>query len=937
MSVDAKLSKLVKNQFPEFYQEEGENFLAFMEAYYAWMEENDQLTDSIRNLESYRDISTTTDDYIDYIYRTLLPSVPKDVVGDKKIMAKYIKEFNQSRGTFASYKLMFRAIYGEDIELSLPADQILKVSDGEWKVDRYLVAEFDKNTYNFIGKTIVGADSGAEALVEDVVRRTIRGVDLMQILLTRIVGVFNDKEPIRLKSDTDSSGHITTVTPGIKQITVTASGGGYVTGDVVSIISDQVGEFAKVIIRDTIDLGGTISFAVTDGGSGYRASSTTPGSTVSITGGDGVGATFGMDPDDITNAIALYLNLNRINDTTLFGTRAPSITNSDGIPREMTLFSNTIIASTRYGFPETSSDTGNQDFHDHINAVLSVGNTASDPSISSGTKLYGVSTGANAEVVSVITTNSGSNTVCKVDGYKNFSDGELIKITTSSGTTIGHVAGFSANTAGGHMLNLTVSGSVAVNDELRGGSSQTYGVVKTKRVEGSNTYLYVTANTTANLTSQFDTGPLKPFTSGETVYTVGTGATVGTVNITSSNSIVEDVHTRLDQSLLFDDVSVGTISALSDVDGGENYSIVPTVSVQDTDVSSLQIREYYLTLQSDDENWETGNSNFTTLASADKIIQGATSGYVVGGEVYGDPISVTSYSNGTYETTVRVWQDVLQSPLGDRYSNNGLATLETYAGVYTLGDPVADSRTQTNSGNSQIIAVQDNGIIGDNATITPSVGADGAIVSFRLVDSGFNYRDGEEVTLSVGSGADATEAQATLTLGGAANSEGYYASSRSHISSLSAYLQDGEYYQEYSYEILSPIALDRYRDIALKLCHPAGQKLFGKYRLQSNNIVNVSTATASKRRIKATGTVALANTSNTITGTSTLFGSEFTVGGEMILEYSHRSFYTIPINSISSNTVATMPIAWANVDISSANIYYTSTSAESANIYYQVT
>ena len=56
-----KLSAIVRNQFPDFYKEEGENFLAFIEAYYEYMEQNGKLTDRIQNLQDYRDINTTID------------------------------------------------------------------------------------------------------------------------------------------------------------------------------------------------------------------------------------------------------------------------------------------------------------------------------------------------------------------------------------------------------------------------------------------------------------------------------------------------------------------------------------------------------------------------------------------------------------------------------------------------------------------------------------------------------------------------------------------------------------------------------------------------------------------------------------------------------------------------------------------------------------
>lgn len=74
MAVTNKISALVKDQFPDFYKEEGENFLAFIQAYYEYLEQNGKMTDAIQNLESYQDIATTTDDFILYFINQFLPA-----------------------------------------------------------------------------------------------------------------------------------------------------------------------------------------------------------------------------------------------------------------------------------------------------------------------------------------------------------------------------------------------------------------------------------------------------------------------------------------------------------------------------------------------------------------------------------------------------------------------------------------------------------------------------------------------------------------------------------------------------------------------------------------------------------------------------------------------------------------------------------------------
>lgn len=43
MSIETKISPLIENMFPSFYREEGPNFIAFVKAYYEWLEENSQL------------------------------------------------------------------------------------------------------------------------------------------------------------------------------------------------------------------------------------------------------------------------------------------------------------------------------------------------------------------------------------------------------------------------------------------------------------------------------------------------------------------------------------------------------------------------------------------------------------------------------------------------------------------------------------------------------------------------------------------------------------------------------------------------------------------------------------------------------------------------------------------------------------------------------
>ena len=932
MSIE-KISSLVKNQFPDFYKEEGPKFLAFMEAYYAYLEESGKMTDAVRNLKSYSDINETIDEYLEYFINTFLPSVPFEVFADKRIMVKYITEFNRSRGTLASYRLLFRTLYNEEIDVEYPADQILKVSDGDWRQDRYLISSYDPKTYQFIGKTVKGQESKSEALVEDIFRKNIRGRDLMQIILSNVKGTFAHLEPIRLLSDTTGVGHAPLVEAGIANTEVITGGGEYKIGDIVDLISSDLGEFAKVVVTNIRNFGGTLTFRIESGGSGYTPSTDPDGSIITFSGGDGAEpASFILAPGDIVDRFAISINTDLIGANTVYGLNGPSIPSKDGISRIMQTFANVQISAVDYGFRE-NSQTGYVNFRDNENSVLRIANTAR---FFIGDSLFGTSSQANATVTDIITTTNG-DAILKVDTYRRFTNGETVNEDLSSGPSIGTVTSFDANTIGFHPMQIGIlSGeTLSEGDELVGLTSNAYGVVSHigqtfagfyTPSSGPNRDLItfrVTANTTANLTSQFESGPMKSFLEDEAVRKVNSSTVIGNVVFTTSNSEHENVYTKLSDAFNFEATTFGSIVNLSLPVGGEGYSVAPKINIVENDIAILGIGEQYLTVQSDDVNWNSANSLFLGPDTNDRVVQSSTgaSGDVKGGLGAPQP-QVIQHPNGTYETVVRVWQDFLQREPGNvNYANNQTVTFEIYDSSYVPGTP--DTRSPTDTASGKIVFVDDRGVLGKNANVISSVGSNGAITSVRVLDSGFSYKNGEVVIVETPNRVGATSATLKLTVDGVSNSEGYYASTRSHLDSLRGFIQDSNFYQEYSYQIVSPVSLDRYKEYALNLVHPAGQALFGKFRSQSNTNIDVE-VTANNSIRKFVGTVSLTDGSFDVVGTDTQFETNFANGDLMIIEHEYRSFYSIPINSITSDTEANLTIAWANSNIASANVYYRS-------------
>ena len=932
MALDAKLSTLVENQFPAFYKEEGPKFLAFIKAYYQYLETTGKQQNIQRNLKNYKDIDDTLDEYIQYFRSELMPEIPDDALADKRLLAKRIKDLYTTKGTIDSYKLLFKILYDEDVEINFPADQMLKVSDGDFRIDRYLVTHHDPRAYTLIGKTIKGTDSQAEGLVEDVKRLVAKNRDIDQILLSNVKGSFNHLEAIQLKGVPNSYAPI--VECGIRRVTVATGGGEYRKGDIVDIISSKTGAFAKAVVTDTSDLQSKVNFNLIDGGSGYVSSEENEGTILEYVGGDGTApASFRIFAGDLTDTFSLSLCTNKFIANTVFGATAPRVAYADTSLGIMNTHANTLLGSPDFGFRESDETLSEKrNFRTNANAVIVLENT-SDPGVVVGDSLFGVTSSANAIVKGIRRTYDATldNVILAVDTFKNFQGNETVKKATSTGTTVGTVKatnGFFANTIGYHVVqvaNTDGGGGITQGDEIVGIKSGAFGVVKRiLDITASNQYdhdgdstpdrkiitMQVTANTTANVSSQFDAGPMRAFIEKEGVRKVNSSVIVGNNVSQSSNTLVENIHTRLSDSLTFINNTVGTIARLSNRLGGQNFTVAPKVVAEHRNVAALGIGEAYLTVQYDNANFGTGVNSISSLDTNDRLEQASTG-------AKGNIMAVgqtIQHANTTYQTILRLWQDDLQRKPGNIIWETGTTATKHFTD--------ASRGTLAGTGAVKIVSIQDEGVLGENAVITADIGANGSIKSARVIDSGFSYKPKETITFSSSGRLNAIQATGIITIDGIANAEGYYASTRGHVSSARGFIQDSNFYQEFSYEVEASIALTRYKDIALRLIHPAGQKFFGKFKVSTNAMSqSVSTSLIRTRKV-ATGTIAINNNANTITGTGTQLTTEFANGQSIIIGPISNVFYQARLNIVSSATSANLAVNWTHGNITGANAHY---------------
>ena len=126
-------------------------------------------------------------------------------------------------------------------------------------------------------------------------------------------------------------------------------------------------------------------------------------------------------------------------------------------------------------------------------------------------------------------------------------------------------------------------------------------------------------------------------------------------------------------------------------------------------------------------------------------------------------------------------------------------------------------------------------IVSDGVGFSAKVGVTGLAGSIKRIsieNSGVNYFSEVEAII-VSSTGNNTTSRIFLRPTAITNYPGYFYTNKGKVSSNKK-IQDGSYYQEFSYVLGSSISFDRYFGILKTLTHPAGMKMFGEILMQSN-------------------------------------------------------------------------------------------------------
>ena len=212
-----------------------------------------------------------------------------------------------------------------------------------------------------------------------------------------------------------------------------------------------------------------------------------------------------------------------------------------------------------------------------------------------------------------------------------------------------------------------------------------------------------------------------------------------------------------------------------------------------------------------------------------QIISGGT-GYVVGDWIQFDN-SYGSSGSGAIANVTNVAANGMITEVHFQQIKGQIVGGSGYDWRYL---PSANIRSATGSGANIAVTA----VIGHNEELIQSVSNIGTIQALTIVSGGTGYTD--IPTLALNTLGDGTANAILTTVTGVYSYPGRYITDDGHISSYN-FLEDRDYYQEFSYVVKVDETINKYRTALKDLTHPAGAKLFGEYNITFDDETTTNT------------------------------------------------------------------------------------------------
>jgi hypothetical protein len=595
--IEKNVSPFIDLQFPEFYRENGKNLVAFVKAYYEWLESENNALNHSRSLLDYADIDQTEAQFIDYFRKTYLSSIPNEIAADDRLLVKHVLDLYRSKGSKRAVELLFRILFNEDIEVFVPGDYLLRPSDGDWNKTRYIETTSHPNLSRLVGRTITSSDGTTVAVVENSFRKVVDGKTVNVIYLSSIRGQFRYGDKIICDGLIEIED-APIITGSLTAIAIENGGARFNTGDILSVSGS--GSEGKARVAAVRDENGKVRFTLISGGSGYSINPT------------------------ITVATTLNLEVSDTTGTFVEGTNVYSTaTSANG---------NLVFANSSYltliNFSATLNFTPGDTITDGT-ATATIQNVIGGGGTGASFQIGGL---VNKEILRINTDKISDRLATRLQTQVQVNTG-----TQTAAFTVGNRVVSSANVCVLHVTYEATTNTAQIGEKLSNtalGIANLYvynsdaGIVYVTGTESDLTNANLVSGTAlvgniSNVTARLNYTPIKEVVVGNgTVFSTNTSTVTANVMFESSYFVptarltdsgnpsanatiisqisltnwsfpkrplpsISNLDNRIDEVLNINDLEVGTIAFLSNINPGDGYSSPPYVDIIEPDVALI--------------------------------------------------------------------------------------------------------------------------------------------------------------------------------------------------------------------------------------------------------------------------------------------------------------------------------------------------------------
>tara|TARA_Y100000004_G_scaffold190645_1_gene248110 strand:+ start:157 stop:2064 length:1908 start_codon:yes stop_codon:yes gene_type:complete len=285
--IKQKISYLIEDQLPAFIQENNPGFVDFLEAYYEWLEKEDNPYTTPVGLLATKDVDTTADSFLTYFKNEFLKNFPKKLAVDKngntldeRRVLKNIREFYSAKGSEKAYRLLFRIIYNSTVEFDYPKNYILYPSDGKWIENKSLKVSSNngKKLFQIKKKEIFQYDENnniiARAIVDEVLKYDSGPYSVTELQLSQIQGTFDSKYSVTFNLD-EGISFTERIYKVVSDLQITGQPGfNFAIGDVITIglkARGASGTSFRAVVSEVNSTGGIKNVRIENSGVDYNA------------------------------------------------------------------------------------------------------------------------------------------------------------------------------------------------------------------------------------------------------------------------------------------------------------------------------------------------------------------------------------------------------------------------------------------------------------------------------------------------------------------------------------------------------------------------------------------------------------------------------------------------------------------------------------------